>query len=106
MPPRTAVVEDFDDDTDLPLPARPLPALPRGALLEEIVPSDDDDDSDDLDQSEAGPASPPNVQFRPTSKPPSNTVTDITPYKTYLFPFPPCFLSSHIQMDVYISDIH
>jgi len=87
MPPRTAVVEDFDDDTDLPLPARPLPTVPRGALLEEIVASDDDDSSDDQDEPAAGPASPPNAQFRPV-KPPSNTVTDITPYKKWTCIYP------------------
>jgi signal recognition particle subunit SRP19 len=44
MPPRATIVEDFDDDTDLPLPSRALPNMgTRGALLEEIT-SDDEDD--------------------------------------------------------------
>ena len=87
-----AVVEEFDDDTDLPLPSRPLPIDPRGALLEEIGASDDEDISDDLDETVPGPASPSNSQLRPTPslgpspKPPSNTITDITPYKKYTHP--------------------
>lgn len=88
---RAAVVEDFDDDTDLPLPSRSLLTNARGPLLEEIGASDDDDSSDDdPDQSVAGPASPPSSQYRPalgpSSKPPSNTITDITPYKKSAFP--------------------
>lgn len=44
MPPRATIVEEFDDDTDLPLPSRALPNTgTRGALLEEIT-SDDEDD--------------------------------------------------------------
>jgi signal recognition particle subunit SRP19 len=44
MPPRATIVEEFDDDTDLPLPSRALPNMgTRGALLEEIT-SDDEDD--------------------------------------------------------------
>lgn len=44
MPPRTTTIEEFDDDTDLPLPSRALPNTgTRGALLEEIT-SDDEDD--------------------------------------------------------------
>lgn len=89
---RTAVVEEFDDDTDLPLPSRPLLTNVRGPLLEEIGTSDDEDTSDDLDESAAGPASPPNAQFRPalgqSAKPPSNTITDITPYKKFVFFLP------------------
>ena len=77
---RTAVVDEFDDDTDIPLPARPLLANPRGPLLEQIGASDDDQSSDDPDEATAGSAS----QSHPLSaKPPSNTITDITPYKRY-----------------------
>jgi len=43
MPPRATIVEEFDDDTELPLPSRALPNMgTRGALLEEIT-SDDED---------------------------------------------------------------
>src|SRR5882757_6213206 len=39
---RSAIVEEFDDDTDLPLPSRLLPDTgSRGAILEEIVDSND-----------------------------------------------------------------
>lgn len=49
MPPRATIEEEFDDDTDLPLPSRALPNTgTRGALLEEIV-DDDDDEEDDMD---------------------------------------------------------
>ena len=44
---RAPVVEEFDDDTDLPLPSRPLYNTgERGPLLEAV---DDDDDSDNED---------------------------------------------------------
>lgn len=88
---RTAVVEEFDDDTELPLPSRSLLTDARGALIEEIGASDDDS-SDDADETTPGPASPSHSQIRPTpslgpsAKPPSNTVTDITPYKRYACP--------------------
>lgn len=92
---RTAIIEEFDDDTDLPLPSRSLPNTgTHGALLEAIDSdiSDDDDDDDDapelLDlstQRQAGPASPQGFGFKdrdrvaPGENP--NIVTDITPYK-------------------------
>ncbi|KAH7918468.1 signal recognition particle, SRP19 subunit [Leucogyrophana mollusca] len=91
---RAAIVEEeFDDDTELPLPSRPLPNTgTRGALLEEIGVSDDDSDGDDEDEDDdgAGPAS----QFRPpppaaqAPDQPSNTVTDITPYKKWTCIYP------------------
>jgi len=89
---RTAVVEEFDDDTDLPLPSRPvLNTGPRGPLLEEIGYSDEEDSESESDYAPApGQAS----QSQPPSRTPnssgqsqgapSNTVTDITPYKTYV----------------------
>ncbi|KAH7882392.1 signal recognition particle, SRP19 subunit [Phlebopus sp. FC_14] len=92
---RAAVVEEFDDDTDLPLPSRPLlNNNARGPLLEEIGASDEDDSSDDADEGAApGPASPSHSQRQPTSfaasdKPPSNTITDITPYKKWTCIYP------------------
>ena len=44
---RAAIVEEeFDDDTDLPLPNKPLPNTgARGALLEELDISEDEDDT-------------------------------------------------------------
>ena len=43
---RAAVIEEeFDDDTDLPLPSRPLANMgTRGAILESL--SDEDEDGD------------------------------------------------------------
>jgi len=88
--PRTTVVEEFDDDTELPLPSRPLLTDLHGPLLQEI--DDDDDDAeissdDEPDEPAPGPAS----QFRPQApsvKPPINTVTDITPYKKWTCIYP------------------
>lgn len=89
VPPRTAVVEEFDDDTEIPLPSRPLLTNPHGPLLQEINDDDDDDISSDDDSDEPAPG--PASQFRPPStvKPPVNTVTDITPYKKYVSHPPP-----------------
>lgn len=88
MSKRGAYIEEFDDDTDLPLPNQPLPNTgARGHLLEEI----DSDDDLDFTSPQAGPASPPAAksQFRPhpaDSEPSNrkNMVTDITPYKKYV----------------------
>ncbi len=80
MSPRAAIIEEFDDDTDLPLPSHSLPDTgSRGAIIEEIVDSDDDGgDSDEapeqLDYSASGgPALKPDAR--------EGRVTDITPYK-------------------------
>jgi hypothetical protein len=78
-------VEEFDDDTDLPLPSRSLPDTgTRGAILEEIVHSDDDgEDSDEAPDllhhsAMSGPALQPSAR--------DTRVTDITPYKKYAQP--------------------
>lgn len=77
---RAAIVEEFDDDTDLPLPSRSLPDTgSRGAILEQIVHSDDEegdsDEAPDLLHHSAmgGPALQPGAR--------DTRVTDITPYK-------------------------
>ncbi|KAH9958027.1 signal recognition particle, SRP19 subunit [Russula dissimulans] len=82
-----AIVEEFDDDTDLPLPSRSLPDTgSRGAILEEIVDSDyDEGDSDEapdlLDHSARGsPALPSSAR--------DTRVTDITPYKKWTCIYP------------------
>ncbi|KAJ7154752.1 signal recognition particle, SRP19 subunit [Mycena filopes] len=88
---RAAVVEEeFDDDTDLPLPSHPLPNTgTSGPLIQEMYISDDE--LDPPPSQRAGPASPPSSQpaFRP---PPGmnrhNTVTDITPYKNWTCIYP------------------
>lgn len=80
---RAAIVEEFDDDTDLPLPSQPLPNTgSRGPLLEEIHISDDEFEP------RAGPASP-SSQSQSRSAPsgaswsePIGSVPDITPYKS------------------------
>lgn len=89
---RTAIIEEeFDDDTDLPLPNIPLPNTgSSGPLLEEIG-SDDDYDFDPRAASRgAGPASPSSQsQFRSAADSANrNAVTDITPYKTCVGLFP------------------
>ncbi|KAK7439402.1 signal recognition particle subunit [Stygiomarasmius scandens] len=84
---RAAVVEEFDDDTDLPLPIAPLPNTgTRGPLLEEVA---SDDDDLEFPSQRAGPASPPSSQpyFRDPSQL-KNTVTDITPYKSWTCIYP------------------
>jgi len=75
-----AIVEEFDDDTDLPLPSRSLPNTgSRGAILEEVVDSDDDEG----DHGEA----PELLDYSAMGSPPlpssarDTRVTDITPYK-------------------------
>jgi hypothetical protein len=93
---RTEIVEEFDDDTDLPLPNLSLPNTgPRGAILEEISSSDDESDgSSEQDVYGAryppGPASPASQsQFRAPGT--AGTVTDITPYKS-------CVLHHHLAL--------
>ncbi|KAI0053160.1 signal recognition particle, SRP19 subunit [Auriscalpium vulgare] len=85
---RAAVIEEFDDDTDLPLPSRPLPNTgARGAILEEITfdddapQSSDDEEAPELREPSPGPAAGPS---------PSNegSVTDITPYKKWTCIYP------------------
>ena len=81
---KTAIIEEFDDDTDLPLPHQPLPNTgAHGPLLEEIT------SDDDLEPSHrAGPASPASQsffrgpQFARDGRQPANNITDVTPYKT------------------------
>lgn len=86
---RAAIVEEFDDDTDLPLPSLPLPNTgSRGPLLQELHISDDEFEP----SQHAGPASPPRQSHisESTSKPSENqrNVTDITPYKTWTCVYP------------------
>ncbi|KZT10238.1 signal recognition particle, SRP19 subunit [Laetiporus sulphureus 93-53] len=87
---RAAVIEEFDDDTELPLASRPLSNTgAKGAILEEI--SDDEDDIPILAEPTAGPASPSQTQFKSaTPVPPRDerTVTDITPYKKWTCIYP------------------
>jgi signal recognition particle subunit SRP19 len=87
---RAAIVEEFDDDTDLPLPSVPLPNTgSRGPLLQELHIDDDQFDFNPSSQSShAGPApTRPNPQQDSTSARTDggesvNRVTDTTPYKS------------------------
>jgi len=88
MSPRAAVVEEFDDDTDLPLPSLSLPDTgARGAILEEIMDTDDDEggDSDEapelFDHSAIGGSA-----LQPSPR--DTRVTDITPYKKWTCIYP------------------
>jgi signal recognition particle subunit SRP19 len=106
MPPRAAIVEEFDDDADLPLPSRPLPDNNgRGPLLMEIDDDpidrpgddnyDDDDDDDDDDTLGAGahlPSAADLAQFaarmqqQAQAGPASPRSVDMTPYKQCVAP--------------------
>ncbi|KAH9887264.1 signal recognition particle, SRP19 subunit [Cubamyces lactineus] len=91
---RAAIVEEFDDDTDLALPNKPLPNTgTRGAILQEIDATDSE--GEDEDDSAAGPASPSLAQFRQsagtgagTGTNAQATVQDITPYKKWTCIYP------------------
>lgn len=103
---RAAIIEEFDDDVDLPLPSRPLPNTgTRGAILQEITDVDDasdDDEALDLVEPTAGPASPQGPSHG------TPVVTDITPYKKLV-----SSKSSHSrspigreQMDLHLPYLH
>ncbi|KAI0064878.1 signal recognition particle, SRP19 subunit [Artomyces pyxidatus] len=89
---RAAIVEEFDDDFDLPLPSRPLPDTgSRGAILEEIT----DDADDDADSEEAPDLWDPSSMPAPASaRAPAGasmskgSVTDMTPYKKWTCIYP------------------
>ena len=87
------IEEEFDDDTDLPLPSRALPNTgTRGAILEQIgIDPDQEDDGDsgeeeyDLDLMELN--TQPSATGSASRQEGSNsgdrsTVTDIKPYKS------------------------
>ena len=92
---RTAtIVEEFDDDTDLPLPNRALPNTgTRGAILEQIgidsdreVDGDSGDEDGDPDFMELG-STQPFAAGSASHQEGSNSgerpiVTDIKPYKS------------------------
>ncbi|KAF9653742.1 signal recognition particle, SRP19 subunit [Thelephora ganbajun] len=102
MPRRTATIEEeFDDDTDLPLPNRPLPNTgTRGAILEEIgIDSDQEVDEDSGDEDDDDPdlvelsSTQPSATGSASRQEGSNTgdrpiVTDIKPYKSWTCIYP------------------
>lgn len=128
MPPR-ATVEEFDDDTDLPLAAPSLPNTgARGALLEQIgvdyaagTGSDDDYDDDDDPPTLIPAASgtqtraPGNMGMgggmrpsgAPASRPGVVDVTDTTPFKKWVItPAGPDRNLTLRQVDKCIPDLH
>jgi signal recognition particle subunit SRP19 len=77
---RAAIVEEFDDDTELPLPSRSLPHTgSRGAILEEIAHSDDDEGDSDEAPDLLHPPAMGGSALQPGAR--DTRVTDITPYK-------------------------
>lgn len=79
------MIEDFDDDTDLPLPSRPLVHTdPRRAVIQSVDSDSDEDEAIDRGQRSAGPASLPQTPSAAFGAPPSPSgpaVSDLTPYK-------------------------
>lgn len=101
------MIEDFDDDTDIPLPSHPLLNTgAKGALIQSVDTdsdgdehSEDDDDDGEQRPVNRGAASPsqfPPPGFGSFTPPPGagagnqgpmrGTVTDLTPYKKYARP--------------------
>ena len=82
---QATIEEAFDDDTDLPLPSRPLVRSdPRRAIIQSIDSDSEDDVAIDRGQQSAGPASPPQMPPAGFGMPPTPsgpTVSDLTPYK-------------------------
>ncbi|KAI0320494.1 signal recognition particle, SRP19 subunit [Amylostereum chailletii] len=83
---RAPIIEEFDDDVDLPLPSRPLPDHgARGPLLMEISDDDDASSADFTPPPRApGPTPGPASPFRQEGP----GVTDITPYKKWTCIYP------------------
>jgi len=85
---RAAIVEEFDDDTDLPLPSLSLPdSGSRGAILEEIEDTDDDEGGDIDEAPELlDPSAIGSSALQPSAR--DTRVTDITPYKKWTCIYP------------------
>jgi signal recognition particle subunit SRP19 len=106
------IVEEFDDDTDLPLPSQPLPHTgSRGPILEAI--SSDEDDLPTLGQPSLSSqsASATHPAWGADSSSNHNTVTDITPYKKYVFSLSSvhqttAVFSHSVQMVLHLPDLH
>jgi signal recognition particle subunit SRP19 len=106
------VIEEFDDDTDLPLPSRPLPNTgERGAILQSVD-SDDEDVSDSGEDvftrgwtQHPGPASPSNIGAPfgvAQQQPGAPVVTDLTPYKKYVLRSARCRVHAHFSVTSFI----
>ncbi|KAH8115969.1 signal recognition particle, SRP19 subunit [Phellopilus nigrolimitatus] len=104
---RPTIEDAFDDDTELALPARPLPNTgPKGALLASVDSDDDSDDDGGGGASDAsddaapplpnpGPARLPQMQAQAgagvpgaSPQPAAPTVSDLTPYKKWTCIYP------------------
>jgi signal recognition particle subunit SRP19 len=89
MAPQIEDVDEFDDDTDIPLPSRPLPNTgTRGAILEEIgAPSGSDNEMDfGPTASGSGNASSTSRAFAKNPMQPNQQrfTGDKSAYKTYV----------------------
>jgi len=96
----TTIEEEFDDDTDLPLPSRALPNTgTRGAILEEIgvgfdreFGEDSGDEDYDLDLAEPHSTQPSATgsasRLEGSNSGDRPTVTDIKPYKSWTCIYP------------------
>lgn len=90
------IIEEFDDDTDLPLPSRPLPNTgSKGALLQSVdSESDDDDDDPNMYGMPSNPFNPGlaspsqmgqfNIPPQMRGEEGHGRVSDLTPYKKYV----------------------
>ncbi|KAL1744158.1 signal recognition particle, SRP19 subunit [Schizophyllum fasciatum] len=90
MPP---IIEEFDDDTELPLPSQHLPNTgTRGPLLEEITDFNQSQSASSASQGFAnafqGSANPLRGAFSSGASPSNNVVSDITPYKSWTCIYP------------------
>lgn len=75
---RTAIIEEFDDDTDLPLPSRPLRNTgTKGPLLKEV--SSDEDDLDIGNEPTATTSQPQQYQPRPPQPSSSQSQSQTAP---------------------------
>ncbi|XP_006463966.1 hypothetical protein AGABI2DRAFT_74829 [Agaricus bisporus var. bisporus H97] len=84
---KATIVDEFDDDTDLPLPVVPLPDTgARGPLLQQLYSGDHSDDDTDSVYQRAGPASPHHTAYAPTSVP--SSLVDSGTYKTWTCIYP------------------
>ncbi|KAG8846372.1 signal recognition particle subunit [Serendipita sp. 411] len=97
MPPKATIedVDEFDDDTDLPLPSRALPNTgTRGALLEEISSDEEEEDSTSRPPNKPKSAlsttsgSSANNYGLPRMPPGSKVTTDKSQFKNWLQIYP------------------
>lgn len=100
---KTAIVDEFDDDTDLPLPSQVLPNTgSRGPLLEQLTYSDaNSDDDTDPDYRQAGPASPLALRQILHRRPPLWTAASIRRSSSFALPTPQTINDSNSWTCIY-----